>query len=234
MSVKIGAEDADVDDRVEGGQCFGGGGARRRGDLDHRAGHQIRDLLRLGVREDRALVHQQHASTAFGLVEIGRCDQQGQPLAYQIREQPPELAPRNRVDPGRRFVKQQGAGRMDESAGQGELLFHASGEPIGEAVVERCEPDELEQLTASLLPFGDAVHESEELDVLVNREVAVEGESLRQITEPGVESPARPPAIVAKGPRRARSRPFAVHRGRAGSMSCRRRRGRSDPPPRPA
>ncbi len=122
---------------------------------------------------------------------------------------------------------------MDQRARQGELLFHAAGEAVGKTVVEGCETDQFEQLAAPLAPFGDAVHQGKELDVLVHREVAVKGESLGEVSEPGVEGvscscqQSSPNAVAA--PLSARCSPPRTRRLR----SCRRRRGRSDPPPHP-
>ena len=72
---------------------------------------------------------------------------------------------------------------MDQGARQRELLFHASGEAVSDAGVEGRQPDQLEQLTAASPPFRDAVHESEELDVLVDRQILVEGELLGHVAD---------------------------------------------------
>ncbi len=72
-----------------------------------------------------------HARAALGLVEVGRGDDQGEPVGDQLGEQPPELAPGHRVDAGGGLVEQQHLGRVHEGAGERQLLLHAAREAVG-------------------------------------------------------------------------------------------------------
>ena len=74
---------------------------------------------------------------------------------------------------------------MDEGAGQGQLLPHAAREPVGQARAEGREPGELEELLAAFLVIPDLVDLGEELDVLVDGQVAVEAELLREVADIG-------------------------------------------------
>ena len=67
-------------------------------------------------------------------------------------------------------------------------------------------PEEFEELGAARLPGRHPIHEGEELDVLIDREITVERESLGEVTEPVVERSPRPPGIGAEGLRLAGAR----------------------------
>ena len=94
------------------------------------------------------MVDERHARAALGLVEVRRREQDGQPLALQAGEDPPEVAARDGVDAGGRLVEDEQLGRVDEGAGEGQLLLHAAREPVGQAVAERRHAQHLEQLVA--------------------------------------------------------------------------------------
>ena len=103
------------------------GGAEAAAQLGRRA-----DLL------NDAVVHQRDAMAALGLVEVGGGHQNRQPVRREVRQRVPELAPRHRIDAGRRLVEQQHPRLGHERAGERELLLHAAaqpaGQPVGEAV----------------------------------------------------------------------------------------------------
>jgi hypothetical protein len=73
---------------------------------------------------------------------------------------------------------------VDERACQGQLLLHAAGQSIGAARPELGQPRHLEQPIATRFVVGNAVNVGEEGDVLVDREIAVEAEALRQVPHP--------------------------------------------------
>jgi hypothetical protein len=82
--------------------------------------------------------------------------------------------------------------------------------PAGLAVAKRREADPVEEHRPAIAPAGDAGEEGEELDVLVDGEVAVEGEALREVAELAVQGPAVLPGIVAEhahGPARGAQQP---------------------------
>src|SRR6202040_3477416 len=78
-------------------------------------------------------------------------------------------------------------------------LFHATGEAVRETAAERRHAQAVEQLVSPRLPVADAVDGGEEGDVLVDREVAVEREALRQVADPAAEVDALPDGVEAAG-----------------------------------
>ena len=91
---------------------------------------------RLIEREHPALVQQatrvqRSASSRYG-VDIRMV----MPCARNSRQQLPELAPRHRIDAGRRLVEHDHLRLVHERARQRELLLHAAGQPIGQAAAE--------------------------------------------------------------------------------------------------
>ncbi len=76
------------------------------------------------------------------------------------------------------------SGRVDEGAGQGQLLPHAAGQPFGQTPPERGQPGKGQELFAAGPEIAAAVDLGEELDVLVHGQVAVQAEALRQVPDP--------------------------------------------------
>ena len=58
-------------------------------------------------------VHQCHAMAAFGLIEIGSGNDDGQSFRGKMSERIPELAPRDRIDARGRLVEEQDARLRD-------------------------------------------------------------------------------------------------------------------------
>ena len=69
----------------------------------------------------------------LGLVEIGGGDEDRHLPAAELYEDSPEIAARNGIDAVGRLVEKEHFGRVDQRAGQTELLFHAAGELAGQA-----------------------------------------------------------------------------------------------------
>ncbi len=139
--------------------------------------------------EQPALVQEGEAVEAFGFVEIGGRNHGGDPATDHLVHDPPEVAARHRIDAEGRLVEQQHARLVDQGAGEAELLLHAAGERAGQPVAERREIGEGEQALAARRAFG-ARHSEEvgvELEILVDREVGVEPETLRHVGEPGLD-----------------------------------------------
>ena len=166
-----------------GAQDVQGGAPRLGHDLDHHA--RLGRAQRVGRvhGEDAALVHERHARAALGLVEVGRRQQQGEPLALEAGEEPPEVAARDGVDAGGGLVEDEQLRRVDEGAGERQLLLHAAREPLGQAVAEGRHPHHLEELVAAGAVAAHVVDLGEEGDVLVHGEVAVEREALREVAD---------------------------------------------------
>ena len=72
---------------------------------------------------------------------------------------------------------------MDEGAGERQLLLHAARQPIGQPRAKRRQLRHLQQPIAPRAVVAQSVDLGEEGDVLVDAEVAVQAESLRQVAD---------------------------------------------------
>ena len=72
---------------------------------------------------------------------------------------------------------------MDEGAGERKLLLHPAGELLRQPGAELREPGQLEQAIAGRAVVADAMNLGEEGDVLVDAQIAIEAELLRQISD---------------------------------------------------
>ncbi len=93
-------------------------------------------LARCSDFKETALVHEGDAMAAFGFIEIGRSDKDGEAVGGEMREDVPEFAAGDGIDAGGGLVEQEDARLRDEGADEGKLLLHAAGEFAGEAVGE--------------------------------------------------------------------------------------------------
>src|SRR5215831_2345481 len=108
-------------------------------------------------------------ATSFGLVQIGRAQQNGEPFILdEMENDVPELAPRQRIDADRRLVEKYELGRAHEGAGKAELLLHAAGQPASQALGEGYERSHFQQARILTRAFGciDAVQVGVEIEVL--------------------------------------------------------------------
>ncbi len=181
-----------------------------------RLGHELDQDTRLGLAQrvgsvdgqDAPVVDERHARAALGLVEVGRREQDREPVALQPRQEPPEVAPRDGVDAGRRLVEHQQLRRVHERARERELLLHAAREARREPVAERRHAHAARAARrACRRVVAHVVDLGEERDVLVDAEVAVEREALRQVADP---------ARRARAARACGSRPQVVTRAGVG------------------
>jgi hypothetical protein len=78
---------------------------------------------------------------------------------------------------------------VHERAGERELLLHPTRQPVGPAPAERRQLGHLQQAIPGRLIAPDAVNLGKEGDVLVDREIAVQGEPLRQVPDAGSNRP---------------------------------------------
>ena len=99
----------------------------------------------------------------------------------ELGQELPELAARHGVDPGRRLIEQQHGGLVHQGACEGELLLHATREPVRTPIAERRQLRHVEQAIAGRSIAANTVNLREERNVLVDGEVAVEREPLREI-----------------------------------------------------
>ena len=150
----------------------------------HAAGQMPAQTPRLVDSQHLPLVHQRHARAAFGFVQIRCGHHDGDAPRQELRQQLPELAARHRVHARRRLVQHHQFRLMDERAGQRQLLLHAARQAFGQPLAERGQARHLEQLLAAWPEVRNPVDLGEELDVLVDGQVAVEREPLRQVAHP--------------------------------------------------
>ena len=88
------------------------------------------------------------AVAPLGLVQIGGGDEDRHLLAEQLVKDPPEVAARDGIDAVGRLVEKQDPRRVDQRAGQPELLLHPAGE------VARQPPPERRQVAEGQQPLG--------------------------------------------------------------------------------
>ncbi len=208
----------------DGGGPAGLGGA----DLQDRAPHQLLDFVRRAAGQQPALMDQGQAIAALGLVEIGRGDEDRHLLAQQLVEDPPEVAARDGIDAVGRLVQEQHPRRVDQRAGQAELLLHAAGEVARQAAFEGRQVAEgqqpLDPLVAALA--GHVVDVGVEVEVLHHGQVGVEPEPLAHVADFVLDRLGLADDVMAGHPGLAA---VGVHDRRsaaAWSSSCRRRRAR--------
>ncbi len=91
-------------------------------------------------------MHQRHAMAALGLVQVRRRGENRHALRNQFVENAPEIAPRNRIDAGRRLIEQNHFGPMNQRADQAQLLLHAAGELARQPLAKLAHPRRLQQL----------------------------------------------------------------------------------------
>src|SRR5439155_20258547 len=118
-------------------------------------------------------------------VEVRRGHQDGDALAQEFRQELPEFAARHGINAGRGLIEQDDLRLVNQRAGQRQLLLHAARQLIRQPSAERHQLRELEQpgtaVLDTALAHAKAVNLSEERDVLVDGEIAVEAEALREV-----------------------------------------------------
>jgi hypothetical protein len=141
-----------------------------------------------------AVVHQRHAMTALGLVQVRRGEQDRHALGRQLGQRVPELAPRDGIDAGGRLVEQEDARLGHEGAGQGELLLHAAAQPAGQAPGEALQAKHGQVALPSRLDVahGDTPQLTHVAKVLGHAEVLVQAERLREVADVRARVPRRP------------------------------------------
>ena len=134
-------------------------------------------------REELPLIEQRDSRAALRFVEVRRGHQDGDASGQELRQQLPELAPRDGIDAGRGLVEQNHARLVNQSASERELLFHAAGQAVGEPFAKGGQLHHFEEAIAPAGVVGNAMNLGEERDVLVDAEVTVKTEPLRQVAD---------------------------------------------------
>ncbi len=154
---------------------------------------------RRGVQDGRvrerarvAILEQDDAGGALGLVEVGGGHENRGPGRGRPGDEPPQVGAAHGVDAGRRLVEHEQVGLVEHGEREGELLAHAAGEPPGEAGARAGEPDAGEQVRRALLAIARAetVGVGDEGDVLVDAEVAVDAGGAGDVADPAAVRPA--------------------------------------------
>src|SRR5438477_5858620 len=105
--------------------------------------------------------------------------------AGELEQQVPQLAPRDRIDSRGRLVEEQHARPMHERRGEREALLPPAGKRGGEPVAIRSDVRQLDCPLLSLAPFGafQPIDRAEEVEVLVDGEIAIKRERLRHVAD---------------------------------------------------
>ena len=154
-------------------------------------------------REHPSLLDQRHAVATVGLVHVGRGDDDREPRGLQVVQQVPELAARDGVDAGGRFVEEQEFGPMHERAREGELLLHATRELPRATVLESFDllVDRRDDVVA--LFERRAEDRGEEAQILLDAQVGVEREATRHVADALADLPEVADHVAAKDRRGA-------------------------------
>ena len=125
----------------------------------------------------------------FRFVHVVGGDEEGHAKAGKFEEQIPQLAPRNRINAGSRFVEEQNGGVVHERTGHGQALAPAAGKERGATSEIGLEMGKRDQLFHALFERGarEAVEPAIELQVFVHGELVVEGKFLRHVANGGFE-----------------------------------------------
>ena len=138
----------------------------------------VEDGAGRAVDQQPAVVHRQQVLELTGLLDVGGGDDQGHAgiLCPQLTDQRPELAARQRIDPGGRLVEDQQLGRMHQGTAQAQLLLHAARQLAGRPVGERGQPGGVEQALDPLptLLRRQTEQPGMEIDVLLYRQRRIE------------------------------------------------------------
>ncbi len=183
--VEVMAEESDALDPRDAGQDVARPPGLRDEDLDQVARHQALDPTGRIQGQESPLVHEADSVAPLGLVQVGRGDHDRHPLLQHLVEDPPEVPPRDRVHAVGGLVQQQDLRRVDQRAGQAQLLFHSARELVGQPVLERGEVAETQQALDARRPLlaRDLEEVRVEEEVLQHGEVAVETEALGHVRD---------------------------------------------------
>ncbi len=160
---------------------------------------------------------------AFGLVHVVGGHKHRHPLARQLMDLVPELAPRLGVDAGGGLIEQQKSWRMHDAGRQRQALLPAARQRAGKLVAAGGQPQRLDGAGDVCLHRPQTVEPGDELQVLRNRQVLVEREPLGHVADLVLDHPAVGDDVIAEHRARAlvrRQQPahHADRRGLAGAV----------------
>ena len=177
---------------------------RRRGlDLDDVAARRLAAQLgRCREGDEPAARDERDLVARLGLVEVLGRDQQRPALVAQAMELIPDPAAQERIDARRRLVEEQQRRIVDERAGQLEPSLHPARQPAGAPAADVPQVDQLEDL-AGPPPARAPQHPEQrrdEIDVLADRQVRVQGERLGHVADPLARLASERGAVPRRGP----------------------------------
>ena len=151
-----------------------------RADLRH-----LFQFVGLAADDQLRVVNVADVRAAFRFVHVMSGDEKRHPLAGELEKQIPQLAPRDRIDTGRRFVEKQHRRFVHERARHRQALSPAAGKESRAAIEVRLEMRDRDKIVAAPFQFavGKAVKFAGENEVLVHGQLVVEGKFLRHVTD---------------------------------------------------
>ncbi len=193
-------EHLDVGDTGHGGEEVDRRARRVCDDLEDLATERSLQRPRTINGEHASFVQKNDAAAAFGFVEIRRGHQDGEAAREKLGEQLPELPARDGIDTGRRLVEDEHVRFVHQRARQRQLLLHPTRQAVRAPRPERRQLRHVEQPVACRLVAPDPVQLRKETDVLVDRQVAVKREPLRQVTHRAGDAPMLADRVVPHHP----------------------------------
>ena len=147
---------------------------------------QLADFPRRALGENASAVKHDRPVAPLGFIQIRRAHQHGQPLVVnEIQNDPPQVAPRDRIDTHGRLVQQQQLRRADQRAGEAQLLLHAARKLARQPIGERTERGHVHQLRKFFLSLvrGHTVQIGIQIHVFLDRQIFVQPEALRHVAD---------------------------------------------------
>ncbi len=158
-------------------------------ETEHASLERGEELGRRSLRQQPALMQQQHVAAAGRLVEIGGGPHDGHsvgpPFLQHRGNDRPQIPARCGIHTDRRLVEQQQPRPRQQRAGQTELLLHPAGKLAGQTRGERAETGEAQQPRHALgaQSRGHRMQVGEQVEVLGDAQVLVEAEALRHVAD---------------------------------------------------
>ena len=163
------------------------GAERTAGDLKQAAAKFGLDGVRCTEADQGAAVDQADPVAPFRLIHVGGGHDNGHSAGEEFFQNQPEFAAGDWINAGGGFIEKEQIGCVDQGAGESQFLFHAPRKRLGKSCAEGGEPGEREKFVAPGLVPGDAVEFGEEFNVLVYGQIAVKGEGLGEVPDPGFD-----------------------------------------------
>ena len=129
--------------------------------------------------------HQPETVALLGLLQVVSGDQNRRPGVGEAVDQPPERAPRDRVDAGGRLVQKQHARLVHDGRAERHALFPAAGQAADQLMLLALETGKLEHPANLLLPLvlGHTVDAGKEVQVLIDGQIVVQRKLLRHVAD---------------------------------------------------